>query len=260
MGLWGLSFFKSLTDMNLLSKCFLVWKFSNYDDVIEGEYGYKVKMDDKYGYCDKSGRIILEIKYDDIEETEFGFITSKNGKYTFLSVFDGERLSSDYDYIKKTNNGYILRRDGKYGYCDRQVCNRLAVIYDEIKEYSNGIVVKYENYYGVHDKWCNELISCEYDDIKVIDNGFIVEYDENYKFFNNDGKEAPFEYDKLMESINNSSVNQDSVGVIFEDSLTNNDNFVDEEEIDLINQEEVYVGNNMEYSYCRTRKLKLKGI
>ena len=103
------------------------WKGEYYEGLA------KVKLNDKYGFIDKTGKEVIPIKYDNAE-------------------FFSEGLA-----LVKLNN--------KYGFIDKAGKEVIPIKYDDAYSFSEGLAkVKLNNKYGFIDKTGKEVIPIKYDD------------------------------------------------------------------------------------------------
>ncbi len=146
---------------------------------------------DKWGYCDKNKKIIVECKYD---EAEFFFEhvgrVFLNGKYGFVDKKGKEIIPSIYDYAWSFKEGLSLIYDEetkKYFFIDKegkevsQKYDYVEVERDRERNWiitENFIVVGNKEYtelnFGIIDKFGNEIIPPKYYEVRNITNGFTV--------------------------------------------------------------------------------------
>ncbi len=81
-----------------------------------------VKKDEKYGFIDKNGKVIIPLKYDGARRFHEGLAEVKNnGKWGFINTQDKVVIPFQYDFAFTFFNGLILvEKDGKTFYINKK--------------------------------------------------------------------------------------------------------------------------------------------
>jgi hypothetical protein len=152
-----------------------------YDTV--GEYSDNraaVRLKDKWGFIDESGKEIISLQYDDVKPFKRGFAQVQlNGKWGYIDIQGEKIIPCRYDTIFSFSHPPLLytgiaeaRLNGKWGFIDIHGKEIITCRYDEIYSFlrpptsDTGIVkVKLNGKYGFIDIHEKEIIPCRYDEI-----------------------------------------------------------------------------------------------
>jgi hypothetical protein len=134
-GKWGYNGYK---DNSIWEKTIIQ---PHYD---EAYYFYNdialVKLNNKYGYIDKSGKEIIPFKYEDAFDFCEGFgLVKFNDKYGFVNKSGKEVISIIYDDANDFSENYALvKQNNKYGYINKLGNIVIPIIYDKAYDFKDG--------------------------------------------------------------------------------------------------------------------------
>jgi hypothetical protein len=92
---------------------------------------------DKYGYKEKTGKVIVEPKYDLAYDFDEGLAAVRlNGKYGYVDVKGREVVPLKYENTWKFIGGYAaVKLDGKFGFIDKEGAEVIPPIYENAYNY-----------------------------------------------------------------------------------------------------------------------------
>ena len=174
-----------------------------------------VSLNDKYGFADGNGNIVIPLKYDDAKDFSEGLASVKlNGKWGYIDKSGNEVIPLKYNEADDFSEGIAaVKLDGKRGILDRKCGfidkNGNVVIpfkYDDAKNFSEGIaIVKLNGKCGILgpskcgfiDKSGNEVTPLKYDYANSFSEGLAtVELNGKYGYIDKGGNEViPLKYD-----------------------------------------------------------------
>ncbi|MBK7312007.1 MAG: WG repeat-containing protein [Sphingobacteriaceae bacterium] len=113
----------------------------------------RVKKDNKIGYIDKNGKIIIPVEFEDgtVDNFTSGLIGVKKGnKCGFMTLKNTIGVPFDYDMVWAYNGNIAkIKNEGKFGYINLQGKVIAKPIYDEVWGLTNGVIlVKKDSKYG----------------------------------------------------------------------------------------------------------------
>ncbi len=189
---------------------------------------------DGYGYINKQGETVIELKYKDIGDFPTGKDTVtyvlENGKYGFINKQGQMVIKPQFDNVSKyakNSNSFMVVKDGKYGFVNKQgdifiqpqyqatdienckpmKCELHSKLSDTLS------VVRKNNKVGVIDKLGKVIIPIKYDGIsdEVTDKEIAVKKDGKWGFINKQNTIIiPLQYDDARNFNNGlSAVKQD---------------------------------------------------
>ncbi len=144
-----------------------------------------VAKDGKYGFINEKGDLVIECQYDEARPVMDGFFpVKKNSFWGFVDSLNDLRITYQYEDFNWKGNGYIhVKQNKQWGIVDttgKQVCPPL---YDWDFEFENEKAIvsrKYEK--GVIDNKGQELVKCIYGQTRLInDTMFLVRKDISYE-------------------------------------------------------------------------------
>lgn len=162
---------EGLIDVN--GKVIFECKYERIDWKNLWEYGFcKVRLNDKYGFYDKSGKQILPHLYDDIEVTvsdktkNVRLIVRKDRSYGLFDIKGKELAAIEYDYIASIHEGLLVCEKGAhkehnnykyglYGYLDEDGNLVIPCKYEDASSFKDGVAQVVEN--GVQSLLTNPL-------------------------------------------------------------------------------------------------------
>lgn len=97
-----------------------------------------MKIGTKWGYIDKTGKIVIEPKFEDASVYVNGVARVKiDGKLLYIDITGNESRADDFFY-----EGLAVFREGdKFGYVDRTGNAAIQPQFDEAESFSNGLAV-----------------------------------------------------------------------------------------------------------------------
>lgn len=147
-----------------------------YTDIFNSPYGFKVKLNNRFGLIDIDGRELIKPLYDKIIDSTFNtaLIVQSNNLFGLVK-FDGTILSPVMYQSIESNSGYWnVKRENKIG-----LLNDFGVVivqpkYQEIKDFLNAnelASIKLNGKYGMINKSGVEIIKPLYDYPILFNNG-----------------------------------------------------------------------------------------
>ena len=153
-------------------------------NLVYSQYPEPFQENNKWGYKDSKGNLIVNAKYDQAEKFSTDFaIVQLNKKYGFINEKGVEIISPTYDKIENFRYGYAkVKADKKWGLIDTKGQIIISLKYDDLVQIykEKYISVKLNEKWGVIDLKENILIPIEYD----------------YSFYGEDGIFAAAKNDK----------------------------------------------------------------
>ena len=110
---------------------------------------------DKYGYKDKEGNVIVEPKYDLAYDLSEGMAAVRlNGKYGYVDQKGLEIIPPKYDHTWKFIGGYAAVKLGdKYEFIDKAGKEVIPLIYEDANNYHGTCCYKGEAHVRQNGKW-----------------------------------------------------------------------------------------------------------
>lgn len=102
-----------------------------------------MKLNDKWGLVDVSGRIVVAPKFDRLYAVgERLFYVVMSGKYGLINENGETVLPLDYEMIERFSEGLIVvKKNGKYGYADKSGTLVIPLQYDAAWKFSEGLAM-----------------------------------------------------------------------------------------------------------------------
>src|SRR6185503_10002846 len=159
---------------------------AKYDTVNKFEYGLaRVKLDNKWGYIDEKGKVIIPIKffwiepalflsfeeYEDDEPTGWYRmkLNSKADPWKFVDKTGKELLFEDYSEFGYSEGMLEVVLGNKWGFADENGKLVIPMKYQQVKYFEKGrALVKLNNKWGIIDKTGKELAPLKYDTIRLV--------------------------------------------------------------------------------------------
>ncbi len=112
-------------------------------------------INDKYGYIDEKGQVIVKPKYDLAYNLNEGMAAFRiNGKYGYIDQKGIEIIPPKYDQTWKFIGGYAaVRLDEKYGFVDKTGKEVIPLIYEDANNYHGTCCYKGEAHVKQNGKW-----------------------------------------------------------------------------------------------------------
>ena len=166
---------------------------------------YRVSLNDRYNLLNKKSNTLLYRRwYDKIYVFKGGLAKVKlNDKWGFIDKTGREVIPCKYDWVGNFNEGLAaVELNEKYGYIDKTARELIPCKYDEAYSFSEGLaVVKLNNKYGFIDKTGREVVPFKYAWAGEFKEGLApVQLNIKYGYIDKTGKEiCPFKYDYARE-------------------------------------------------------------
>ena len=109
----------------------------------------------KYGYKDEKGKVVIQPKYDLAYTPEEGMAAVRiNGKYGYVDQHGKEVIPPKYDSTWKFIGGYAaVELNGKYGFIDKTGKIVVPLIYEDANNYHGNCCYKGEAHVRQNGKW-----------------------------------------------------------------------------------------------------------
>lgn len=203
---------------------FLYDELENYSSSWDGA---KARIDDKWGYVDGEGNVIVPVEYERVDLDANGMIkVKKDEKYGFYNINNGLVVPIEYDqaygFVSSHPNETVVKKNHAWGIIGTQGEIVLPFEYDSISiDAQNVYRVKKDGFSGIIDKEKNILFPFKYKDLGAFDkNGITYAQDSNdlYGYIDTEGCIIiPFCY-KSAENFDGNfaevSMGRDKTGVI----------------------------------------------
>lgn len=110
---------------------------------------------DKYGYKNDKGKVIVEPKYDLAYNFDEGMAAFRiNGKYGFIDEKGREVVPAKYDNTWRFIGGYAAVKLGdKYGFIDKTGKEVIVPIYEDANNYHGTCCYKGQAHVKLNGKW-----------------------------------------------------------------------------------------------------------
>lgn len=152
-----------------------------------------VELDERWGYIDKAGEIVIPILYDNAGAFYNNqAIVKVNDKVKLIDKEGKDVLDKTYESLyRDTDNGYIrYKQNDKWGLMDDEGNILTDALYDSIAYFSEGLAaVSTNDKYGFIDEEGKIVISMIYQDVNSFSQGLAVaKKDDAYGFIDKEGK------------------------------------------------------------------------
>ncbi|MDR1592993.1 MAG: WG repeat-containing protein [Prevotellaceae bacterium] len=159
-----------------------------------------VKLNDKWGCIDKTGKEVIPVKYDDAFRFSEGFAAVElNDKLGYIDKTGTEVIPLKYDDAFWFAEGLAaVKLNDKWGYIDKTGTEVIPLKYNSAYSFSEGLApVKLNDKWGCIDKTGTEVIPLKYDDAFRFSEGFAaVELNDKWGYIDKTGTEViPLKYD-----------------------------------------------------------------
>jgi hypothetical protein len=110
---------------------------------------------DKYGYKDEKGKVVVEPKYELAYPLNEGMAAVRlNGKYGFVDQKGKETVPPKYDHTWKFIGGYAaVKLNDKYGFIDQTGKLVIPLIYEDAYNYHGTCCYKGQAHVRQNGKW-----------------------------------------------------------------------------------------------------------
>lgn len=166
----------------------------------------KLWLNHKAGFVNKEGKVIIPIVYEYIEDFEEDLaIVFIKGNYGFIDKENNLRVPAIYSSVEQFSEGLSkVEVNEKYGYIDKENRQIIPLKYVDAESFSEGLAkVKIKDKYGYINKSDNLVISAKYSNAESFWQGIaLVEINGKYGAINKKGKiVTPLEYDSLEQAL-----------------------------------------------------------
>lgn len=164
-----------------------------YDEVYAFQEGMAaVKLNDKFGFIDLTGKEVIPLKYeaagDFLEGLAPVYLKEKIG---FIDKTGKEVIPLKYDYLSDFHEGLAsVRQNNKWGFIDKTGKEVIPCKYNLAADFSEGLAsVDLKNKWGFIDKTGKVVIPIIYDDVRSFNEGLAsVTLNDKSGFIDNTGK------------------------------------------------------------------------
>ena len=174
----------------------------------DGAYAFSeglgpVRLNDKWGYIDKTGTEVIPCQYDEANGFSEGLAAVElNGKYGYIDKSGTLVIPYKYDLVSEFSDGLAsVKLNEKWGFINKNATEVAPCKYDDYYPTDlfslEGFVIIIGNKYGATDKNGKEVIPCKYDDITGFSQGLsAAKLNEKWGYIDANGKVViPFKYD-----------------------------------------------------------------
>jgi hypothetical protein len=137
---------------------------------------FQIKKNEKIGFCDSTGKQMIEPIYSDANDFSEGYaVVQKNDLYGYINKAGKTKIDFQYAEASSfTDNVAIVQKEKKYFIIDYS--NKiLSARYDDIAEFSEGMaIVKKNNQFGAINLTGQEIVKPQYDMISDFSEGLAV--------------------------------------------------------------------------------------
>lgn len=160
----------------------------SYDFVDQCACGLaKVGKDNKVGYTDNNGKIIIPLIYDEGLTFSEGFTAVRTGSVWIFLDSTGNQLSdAKFEDAQNFHNGYAaVMKNGHYGYIDMQGKVVIDFQFSNARDFSEGLapIANSHNLWGYVDGKGKTVISPQYDFADSFNNGVASVMKDNKTFY-----------------------------------------------------------------------------
>jgi len=160
---------------------------------------------DKWGFCDRNKRMVIDYNYDEAEPFIEGLAKiGQNGKYGYIDKTGKEIALCKYDdtemfcdglsrvFIGQIDYTYGISKYGIWGYIDKTGKELIPSKYDNACNFSEGLACVYLNgKWGYIEKTGKEVVSFKYDEAESFKEGLArVQLDGKWGYIDKAGTDA----------------------------------------------------------------------
>jgi len=146
-----------------------------YDEIYYSTEGFiRVEKNKKYGFIDKTGKLVISIGYEDAGTFEEGLAAvKKNGKWGYIDKIGKVVIPMVYDNVRSFEEGLTaVKKNEKWGMIDKKGNIVIPIIYSKLwwSFDERFILVNKDNKNGLIDKKTRKIVvPIEYDVIESFD-------------------------------------------------------------------------------------------
>ncbi len=153
---------------------------------------YPIRQNEKWGFMDSTGQIIIPCAFDWVESFSEGIASAgSNDRSGFIGKNGKIAIAFDFDEVEAFNKGLAqVKKNGKVGLTDRAGHLVVPIVYDAISDfYDARAVVVRDGKYGYIDMFGSEVIACQYEQAGDFSGGIAYVVDSSkYGFIDHSGK------------------------------------------------------------------------
>ena len=166
-----------------------------YNDIYDFSEGFaRVKLNNKWGFVDKTGNEVIPCKYDWADDFEEGLSKVRiNDKWGYIDKTGREICPCKYSFITYFSEGLALvKLSGKYGFIDTSGKEVIPCKYEIASGFSEGLArVQLNDKWGFVDKIGREVIPCKYENALSFSEGLArVQLNGKWGFIDKTGNEV----------------------------------------------------------------------
>ena len=163
-----------------------------------------VEKNRKWGFVDKTGKVVVPMEYDEVWDLREGLVTvMKWGMWGFVDNTGKVIVPVEYDSVKFFSEGLAtVEKDGKWGFVDTTGKIVVPVEYDFVKDFSEGLAgVEKNDKWGFVDKIGKVEVLVKYDEVWSFREGLAgVKKNDKCGFVDETGKiVVPVEYESVED-------------------------------------------------------------
>jgi hypothetical protein len=139
---------------------------------------FRFIRNDRFGYIDRTGKIIIPARFDRAENFSEGLATVKVGdKYGCIDTTGKLVIPATFSFIYRFKNGLAVvntdEREQKYGYIDRTGKLVIPARFEEAREFSEGLAaVRIDRKFGYINSQGKVVIAFQFDEAAEFKHGF----------------------------------------------------------------------------------------
>ncbi len=156
--------------------------------------------DDKCGYMDVTGKVVIDYQYDSCSDFQNGYATVKKDDEYFL-IDNKNKIVNKWKGVSAylENDLVKIYSEEKYGVTDFKGKVIIPAEYESIKVYEKFIEVEKNDKYAIFDRKGKQLTEFAFDYVEAAGDRIVVELDDKYALFTVSGKQlTEFKYDELF--------------------------------------------------------------
>jgi len=144
---------------------------------------FSIKKNDKLGYCDSTGKIMIEPEFAEAEDFNEGYaLVQKNDLYGYINKAGKTKIDFQFSEAGIFNNHVAIVQKNKLYYLIDYSNKTLSSQYDEISDFTEGFaVVKRDNLYGVINQNGEEIVKPVFENLSDFSEG-IAAFLKNGKY------------------------------------------------------------------------------
>ncbi|AFW96838.1 serine/threonine protein kinase [Anabaena sp. 90] len=153
---------------------------------------HPIKIGDKYGYIDQTGRVVIQPQFDSARDFSKGMAVIRIGKkYGYIDKKGELLIPLQFDYASDFSEGLArVKIDNKYGYISKSGQLVIPPQFDYASDFSEGLAsVEIDNKYGYISKRGSLVILPQFDNPGDFSEGMAgVEINEKYGYIGKSGQ------------------------------------------------------------------------